>query len=38
MSFEEGIKLFCNWVNNQEVEIDNYDKSIEELKIKGLFK
>lgn len=38
VSFEEGIKLFTNWVNSQKVNNDNYDKSILELKAKGLFK
>jgi dTDP-L-rhamnose 4-epimerase len=37
-AFNEGLKLFTNWVNNQEIHQDNYSKSIQELKIKGLFK
>ncbi len=37
-SFEEGLKLFTSWVEKQEVQLDNYAKSIEELKAKGLFK
>lgn len=36
--FEEGIKLFSNWVNSQEVSEDKYERSIEELKKKGLYK
>lgn len=37
-SFEEGLKHFTDWVNKQEVQKDNYSKSIEEMKIKGLYK
>lgn len=37
-SFEEGLKQFTNWVNTQEVEHDNYQKSIDEMKAKGLYK
>lgn len=37
-SFEEGLKQFTNWVNTQEVEKDNYQKSIDEMKAKGLYK
>ena len=37
-SFEEGLKEFTNWVNTQEVEKDNYQKSIDEMKAKGLYK
>jgi dTDP-L-rhamnose 4-epimerase len=37
-SFEDGLKQFTNWVNTQEVEKDNYQKSIDEMKVKGLYK
>ena len=37
-SFEQGLKKFTDWVNKQEVQQDNYSKSIDELKTKGLFK
>jgi dTDP-L-rhamnose 4-epimerase len=37
-SFEAGLKEFTNWVNTQEVEKDNYQKSIDEMKAKGLYK
>jgi dTDP-L-rhamnose 4-epimerase len=37
-SFEQGLKLFTNWVDKQEVQQDNYAKSIEEMKAKGLYK
>lgn len=37
-SFSDGIEQFCNWVNQQDVEEDNYDASIEEMKAKGLYK
>jgi dTDP-L-rhamnose 4-epimerase len=36
--FEEGIKRFTIWVNEQEVVEDKYEKSIEEMKEKGLYK
>ncbi len=38
VDFENGIKRFAQWVNNQEIMMDNYDGSIEEMKLKGLFK
>jgi dTDP-L-rhamnose 4-epimerase len=38
VDFENGIKRFAQWVNNQEIMMDNYDVSIEEMKLKGLFK
>jgi len=38
VTFEEGIKHFVAWVNRQEVQDDNFDESIEEMKKKGLFK
>ncbi|MCG6191224.1 NAD-dependent epimerase/dehydratase family protein [Maribellus maritimus] len=37
-SFEKGIKKFCNWVLKQEIQKDNYTRSIKELKEKGLYK
>ena len=37
-SIEAGLKEFTNWVNTQEVEKDNYQKSIDEMKAKGLYK
>lgn len=38
VDFEEGIKRFTNWVNTQEVKEDNYEKSIAEMKEKGMYK
>ena len=38
VSFEEGIRLFSDWVNKQELKEDKYIQSIEEMKKKGLFK
>lgn len=38
VQFEEGIKLFCRWVENQSAAIDKYEESIEELRKKGLYK
>lgn len=37
-TFEEGIKNFTNWVETQPKEVINYEKSLQELKEKGLFK
>ena len=36
--FERGIKEFVNWVKTQEVMEDKYEKSIQQLKNKGLIK
>ncbi len=36
--FKEGLHYFANWVNEQKIEADNYEQSIDELKDKGLFK
>ncbi|MFI5451827.1 SDR family NAD(P)-dependent oxidoreductase [Pedobacter sp. UC225_61] len=37
-SFEQGINEFTKWVNDQEIETDNYAKSIDEMKARGLYK
>ncbi len=37
-TFEQGLKKFCEWVLTQPVEEDNYKKSLEEMKEKGLYK
>lgn len=38
VSFTEGIRRFTSWVEKQEVMEDKYEKSIEEMKKKGLYK
>ncbi|HAS91572.1 MAG TPA: epimerase [Clostridiales bacterium] len=38
IKFKEGISNFINWVENQNIEIDNYEASIEEMRKKGLYK
>lgn len=38
VSFVEGIKRFSLWVNQQNIVQDNYEKSIAEMKEKGLYK
>ena len=38
INFREGIKRFCSWVNNQEIAEDLYEKSIEVMKNKNLYK
>ena len=37
-AFNAGIKQFTDWVNRQELNTDNYEASLEEMKQKGLFK
>lgn len=37
-TFEKGIEQFTKWVNEQEVQEDNYEASIAEMKAKGLYK
>lgn len=37
-NFSDGIQQFTNWVNQQEVQEDNYEASIAEMKKKGLYK
>lgn len=37
-SFDAGIKEFVDWVNLQDLQTDNYEASLEEMKQKGLFK
>lgn len=36
--FKQGISNFVDWVEKQEIEGDNYELSIEEMKKKGLYK
>jgi dTDP-L-rhamnose 4-epimerase len=38
VSFPDGIAEFAKWVDSQEVREDNYEKSIAEMKDKGLMK
>ncbi|HZY39324.1 MAG TPA: NAD-dependent epimerase/dehydratase family protein [Mucilaginibacter sp.] len=38
VSFKEGIRKFCDWVNTQQIQDDKYSQSIAEMKQKGLFK
>ncbi len=37
-SFSKGIEQFTKWVNEQEIQEDNYESSISEMKAKGLYK
>lgn len=37
-NFADGIEHFAQWVNQQAVQEDNYEASIEEMKQKGLYK
>lgn len=36
--FEKGLSKFCEWVLTQSLEQDNYKKSLDEMKEKGLYK
>jgi len=38
VNFDEGIAAFCNWVNKQEIQKSSYEKSLIEMKERGLFK
>lgn len=38
VSLQDGIARFVDWVERQDVEIDNYEQSIQEMKEKGLYK
>lgn len=38
ITFETGLKRFAEWVNTQEIQEDKYQKSIDEMKAKGLYK
>lgn len=38
VKFVDGISKFVDWVEGQEIEEDNYEKSIQEMKEKGLYK
>jgi dTDP-L-rhamnose 4-epimerase len=38
VSFSEGIKLFASWVNEQKFSLTDYDKSLKEMRSKGLMK
>lgn len=38
VSFEEGMKLFCHWVNKQIIYENKYESSISEMKERGLLK
>lgn len=37
-NFQEGLLEFVNWVKTQEIQEDKYEKSVQELKQKGLMK
>lgn len=37
-NFSDGIAQFAKWVNQQEIQEDKYEASIEEMKKKGLYK
>ena len=36
--YERGIKTFCSWVNQQEIQEDKYGESISKMKTKKLFR
>lgn len=38
VSIEEGLSRFVDWVKSEQVQVDRYEQSLQELKSKGLFK
>lgn len=38
VNFDEGIGNFCAWVGRQHIPEDRYSQSIEQMKVKGLYK
>jgi dTDP-L-rhamnose 4-epimerase len=38
VSFEDGIRQFCQWVSIQAIQSDKYEQSLAEMKAKGLMK
>lgn len=38
VSFNEGIRQFCQWVDAQAIQTDRYEQSLAEMKAKGLMK
>jgi dTDP-L-rhamnose 4-epimerase len=38
VDFETGLRLFCNWVNEQKIHADQYEHSLAEMREKGLLK
>ena len=38
VGIEEGLRRFVEWVNGEQVHVDRYEESLEELREKGLFK
>jgi dTDP-L-rhamnose 4-epimerase len=38
VSFEDGLRRFVDWVRSERLAEDRYEKSLEELRAKGLFK
>jgi dTDP-L-rhamnose 4-epimerase len=38
VSMNDGLRRFVDWVRGEHVESDRYEESLEELRVKGLFK
>jgi dTDP-L-rhamnose 4-epimerase len=38
VSIEDGLGRFVDWVKSEQIQVDRYEQSLEELKSKGLFK
>ncbi len=38
VSIEQGLGRFVDWVKSEQIQVDRYEQSLEELKAKGLFK
>jgi dTDP-L-rhamnose 4-epimerase len=38
ISIEEGLRRFVDWVKGEQVQVDGYEESLRELRVKGIFK
>ena len=38
ISIEEGLCRFVDWVKGEQVQVDGYEESLRELRVKGIFK
>ena len=38
VDIEEGLRRFVEWVRGEQIQVDHYEESLKELRVKGLFK
>ena len=38
VKIEKGLAMFVDWVKTEQIQVNHYEESLEELKVKGLFK